>query len=230
MLWAVLLVAHLPRDYALSIVREVAGYAEKFRGSKEHLDITLSGMARLDAVDTEAIVGILTSQAEPRRVLRPLALLEDLPAREVWRKALAPPNATEDWELLKIAVALTLDHASQEATDCRWARVIFVMAAGKLLFPQEAEAEEVAKEINFYPDYGDMRKVWPTVRSTEGLLGGVAKTTPTPPDFAPKFWSQCMRETTCVAEPSRTDHEIVPASTTLQRINEAYSRLVEDRS
>ncbi len=119
MLWAALLIAHLRCDYALSIVREVARYAEKFRGSKEHLDITLSGIARLDTVDTEAIVGILTSRPDRRGVLRPLALLEDLPAREAWCSALETPNETEDWELLKIAVASTLDYASQEATDCR---------------------------------------------------------------------------------------------------------------
>jgi hypothetical protein len=148
MIWAALLLAHLPRDYALSIIREVAGYAVMSRGAKEHLDITLSGMARLDTVDTEAIVGILTSQADRRQVLLPLALLEDLPARECWCNALETPDEAEDWELLKVAVALTLDHASQEATDCRWARVLFVMEAGKLLFPQEESAEEVAKEIH----------------------------------------------------------------------------------
>jgi hypothetical protein len=230
MLWAALLIAHLPRDYALSIIREVAGYAEKFRGSKEHLDITLSGMARLDTVDTEAIVGILTSQADRRRVLRPLALLEDLPAREHWCNALETPDEAEDWELLKVAVALILDHASQEATDCRWARVLFVMAAGKLLFPQEESAEEVAKEINYYPHYGDMRKVRPSVRSTEGFLGGVAEHTPTPPGFAPKFWSQCMRETTCVAEPLPVGNEMVSAGTTLERVDDIYSKLVEHAS
>jgi hypothetical protein len=37
MLWAALLLAHLPRDQALSIIREVAGYAEKFKGSKDLL-------------------------------------------------------------------------------------------------------------------------------------------------------------------------------------------------
>ena len=117
MLWAALLVAHLPRDYALSIIRDVAGYAEKFRGSKEHLDMTLSGMACLDTVDTEAIVGILTSQADRRQVLRPLALLEDLPARERWCNALETPDETKDWELLKVAVALTLDYGLR-AVQC----------------------------------------------------------------------------------------------------------------
>jgi hypothetical protein len=68
----------------------------KFRGSTEHLDITLSGMARLDTVDTEAIVGILTSQADRRQVLLPLALLEDLPARECWCNALETPDEAED--------------------------------------------------------------------------------------------------------------------------------------
>ena len=56
------------------------------RGTLEPLDIILSGMVRLA---TEAIVGILTSQADQRQVLRPLAfLLEDLPARECWCNAL----------------------------------------------------------------------------------------------------------------------------------------------
>jgi hypothetical protein len=137
------------------------------------------------------------------------------------------PDEAEDWELLKVAVALTLDHASQEATDCRRARVLFVMAASMLLFPQEESAEVVAKEIHYYPDYGDMRKVRPSVRSTEEFLGGVAEHTPTLLDFAPKFWLQCMRETTCVAEPLPVGNEMVSAGTTLERVDDIYSKLVE---
>jgi hypothetical protein len=227
MLWAALLVTCLPRDQALSIVREVAGYAdehvERFRDTQDHIDVTLSGIARLGTADTEAIVGILTSQADRRRVLRPLALLEDLPARECWRNALNNPVAAEDWELLKVAVASTLDYSSREATDCQWARVLFMMLAGKLILP----TEELAKEIFYYPDFGEMQKVLPTIRSTGGVLGAMARTTPSPPDFAPRFWSQCMRETACVAEPSPTDYEIAPASTTLQCVNEVYTRLVD---
>ena len=96
MIWAALLVVHLPRESALSIFREIAEYARKFEDVnaelRKHINATLSGFAQLDADSTADIIGILTSDAARRRVLRPLALIEDLPGQEHWRKALDSPN------------------------------------------------------------------------------------------------------------------------------------------
>lgn len=219
LLWAALLIAHLPRELALSVFRDVASYAEKFVGSKDYIDVTLSGIAQLDSASVDDIIDILTSEPTQGRILRPLALINDLPAFERWRDALEVPNE-EDWELLKIAVAQILDHQSQNATDCRWARVTFMMHAGKLVLP----TEELAKEVFYYPNYGEMPKVRPFIRSTEGA---VAQVPPPTLDFASKFWSQCMKETSCEAAHSPTNRELIVTGTTLQCVNDVYISLVE---
>ncbi len=224
MLWAALLIAHLPRESALSIFREVARYAQKFEDfdSREHIDATLSGFAHLESDSTANIIGILTSDAHRRRVLRPLALLEDLPGQEHWKKALGSPDESEDWEMLKIAVAYTLDHQSEEATNCRWARAVFLVLAGTVNFGPTLE--ETAKEILYYPDYGQMPKVRPSIRSLEGALGGPSTTES---DFVSKFWSQCMVRTACETVNLPAEPEQVHVGTTLQRVNDTYARLTE---
>jgi hypothetical protein len=217
---------HLPRESALSVFREVADYAKKFEDSdsdsRKHIDATLSGFAQLGPDSTTDIIGILTSDAYRRWALRPLALLEDLPGQEYWREALGSPDESEDWEMLKVAIAYTLDHQSEEATDCRWARTIFSVLAGKVKFAPTLK--EVAKEIFYYPDYGEMPKVRPSIRAFEGSLGGLGATAS---DFASKFWSQCMTRTVCETVNLPAEYEQIHAGTTLQNVNDIYTWLVE---
>ena len=91
------------------------------------------------------------------------------------------------------AVARALDHRSQEATDCRWIRVVWKMATGHLMFA--ATLVESAREIWEYPNYGDQQKVRPTIRAGEHAMHG-------PEGFhsewSPAFWDHCMRQTRCL--------------------------------
>ncbi len=223
MLWAALLIAYLTRDPALGTVRDAAEYAEKFRDSEGQVDLSLSGLARLDSKSIDDIVGILTSNPDRRRALRPLALFEDLPARDHWVRALDAPDAEEDWELLKVAVAETLDHGSQPATDCRWARVIFKLLAGKIHFTKP-EQREMAEGIFYYPHRGDMGKVGPTVRAFEGALNSLEGIEQRWPG---KFWSQCLRGTGCVSIALPVHHAHASVGTSLQVVKDAYARVVE---
>src|SRR5690348_6126955 len=52
-----------------------------------------------------------------RRLLASLNLFRELPARELWEGALTEERGAPDWAVLEKAVAATLNHQSQEATD-----------------------------------------------------------------------------------------------------------------
>lgn len=192
MVWAVLLVSELPRTEALDVFRDLAEYTARFRNGSTVYDVTVSGLSRLQPEVLDGALNVLTLTDQRRKALLPILLLRDLPSREKWDPKIAMRTEPEtDWSRLTLAISRSFDHQSQEATDCHWARVICMMASGKLLFPPNLE--EIGKELVSYPLYGDMRKVRPSIRACELMLpiegGG---------DWAGKFWDQCFRETPCM--------------------------------
>ena len=64
-----------------------------------------------------------------------------------------------------------------------------MLAAGRLKLP----TEEHAREYLEYPNYGDMRKVRPSIRAAEGgfLIAGENL------EWSNKFWKNCLDATDC---------------------------------
>jgi len=123
--------------------------------------------------------------------------------------------------VLAIAVAKVLDHQSQEATDCRWARVAFQAVNGRIILP--VSMAELGRELLEYPIYGDQRSVRPTVRSMEMSFSGGPDVPQTPwPD---EFWNHCWRSTACkpssITEPAPT----VRPGTTAERLHQVMEAL-----
>jgi hypothetical protein len=87
-------------------------------------------------------------------------------------------------------VARTLHHHSQEATDCQWVSLYFRIASGQFMLP----TEELIREITEYPNFGDQRKVRPSIRSSEINLCNFYKFET---GWSEKFWDQCFHETPC---------------------------------
>lgn len=163
MLWAILLIVHLPRVEALNIFRELSNFINKFRDKGAPNDITHTGLSNFDPEILNGILEIITRNEERKNILRPLLLLNELPVKDYWAKFLGETTSPDDWKVLMPAVAKTLDHQSQESTDCRWLRILCMMAAGVYKLP----TEEMVKELVYYPEYGDQRHVRPSIRATE---------------------------------------------------------------
>lgn len=146
------------------------------------------------------------------------SIRKDLPGYEHWSKALNSSPTLSDWDVLKLAVARNLDHQSQEATDCRWMRVLAKVVTGQMKFP----TLDIVKEILYYPTYGDMRKVRPTIRATEGALASMAQGDNT---WAEAFWRQCFEETECELGFIRHSSGVKPG-TTVERVRNTRQALV----
>lgn len=218
MLWAVLLVGHLPREQALGSFRQLANYIFSLPESDRFGQVTHSCLALLPRTRLAAVVDVISSQKEHSEVLRPLLLLKDLPAAGTWREVLGGSPSSSSWELLAHAVARTLFHQSQESTDCRWARVIAKMAAGELILP-----DEDARELADYPRRGDMRKVRPSIRATEATLSSAPDQSPG--EWPTLFWNQCLRETPCFPLGAEVPNARPLAGTTVDRVREVYQGL-----
>jgi hypothetical protein len=218
MLWAALLIAHAPRQVALATFRQVAHYVSQFTEGDTIHDVTLSGLARAKPDLLQGFLKVIVATDAHRAVLTPLLLLHGLPAREAWAGVLNDPDPEEDWSLLTRAVAVTIDHQSQEATDCRWVRLMCLVSSGKIIMPPES-----VKEIGYYPNYGDMRHVRPGIRAAEIMFWDEEDAKREWPE---QFWAQCLSDTPCFPLPFDTTTEPV-VGTTPEQVKHVYHLLVE---
>jgi len=191
MLWSALLITQLPREAALSIFRHAAECIRLFPEEERIGDITLSGLAALPPTELQ---DFLTTIVPPSAMssLTPLRLFVSLPAYDVWSNFLSGASEQRGYDALAQSVARTLNHQSQEATDCRWLRVLALSAAGQIVLP--STMPEVAEEILQYPHFGDMRKVRLSIRAMEGAFATAIKGDTGWPS---NFWTQCMKDTKC---------------------------------
>ena len=217
-LWAILLVVHLPREEALDIFRCVAKYIGELAEEDKFSNVTHTALSTLPSQKLDDVLSIITANPEQKEVLLPLLLFNNLPGRDAWVRALDNDDVSDLWEPLMEAVARTLDHQSQESTDCRWLKLLCLGCAGKLRLPSQ---EEIAYILR-YPDYGDMRMVRPFIRSTEGAISSMD---PKPVEWTAKFWGECLTRTPCFPLSSDVTGDILSAGTTTQRLDEVYNLL-----
>jgi len=191
-LWATLLITHLKRDVALGIFRSVGNFCRTTSCTADVSHTALSGLARQDI---SSLLRLICPTKEARYALSPLLLFPQLPAYENWCEVLGFETSRLAWDLLATSVMKTLDHQSQEATDCRWLKVIIPAICGKLIF-REGKDEQLVKELAEYPYYGDPCKVRPSVRSLEMFSApGVIQKDKTV--WPTTFWTHCLTETGC---------------------------------
>ena len=115
------------------------------------------------------------------------------------------------------AVGMNLWHQSQEATDCRWVRLMGHLLSGKFHVPQE-----MAESWLGYPDVGDQRSVCPSIRSAE-----IADNPLEPRDTTwPKaFWEEAWNNTPCLAIQRDQQPTVLSPVTSRGRIQEVTDQL-----
>jgi hypothetical protein len=220
MLWAALLVTTLGREAALNIFRGVAASARKLEAMGVTAEATLSGIALLTDEARGHVFDVLRRSRGAINALRPLLLFEKLPAREAWQAIIPTDPEAEDWGAVVEAVARCFDHQSQEATDCRWVRTMFVILNGKLYFQEGMK--DLGEEFFRYPDKGDLRKVRPFIRAIEGSLSSFPGAGNT--QWSTDFWAQCLRDTGCVPI-SLTDDPMPAVGTSVEVVRAIQERL-----
>jgi len=188
MVWAALIRIFLDQDHALGLFRRYLNFIGKHEKASSLYNATLTGFSKLDETLREEVIRFLTQPPEAAQALATLRLFKTLPARSTWDKFL--PQIAPDPELLMEAVGATLWHQSQEATDCRWTKVMAQVVAGKFHVPGEIVTQWLG-----YPNEGDQRSVRPSIRAAE-----MAENPLEPRDLTwPKaFWQEAWENTPCL--------------------------------
>jgi len=212
------MVSQLSRERALTIFREVAALVPKLPKEKRTVQPTLSGLASLESDVRQQFLSTICSDTETKNVLRPLLLFDNLPAKQEWANAIGETATDKDWAPLKTAVLQVLNHQSQEATDCRWLKVLFQILSGTM----HLQTKEQVREILEYPNFGTPQKVRPTVRCMEGLMGPLSGQTSLWPR---SFWDQCLRDTPCDARHTMETEWLPSITTTPVRVREVREAL-----
>ncbi len=218
MLWAALLIGGLGRDMALDRLRALGLSVKKQKEKWKEGGITHTFFATLPPEVLEGFLAVLLSDNESKTALRPLLLFPALPARAAWENAIGAAAQEADWEPLKRAVALTLDHQSQEATDCRWFAVLQRIAIEKLFL----RTEDQVKEVVGYPNYGDQRSVRPMIRATEISF---REKNPPAGGWCELFWQDSMTRSACETFPPKVAAAI-EVGTTAAKCEDAYAKVV----
>lgn len=215
MLWVVLIRNHHSDSNSYAIFRNALRWLGEQRaviGGATHTDI--AGYA--DDLRTSFIQRIVMVAGTD--ALRPLLLLPGLPAANDWKKALSVESVPEkDWTHLADAVSRVMFHQSQEATDCRWVKLMGTILSGKVRFMKGQE--DMVESFNRYPDHGDQKSVRPQIRAME-MMDGL-----TEPKYqwAKKFWDYCYENTACIPEINeKSQAEIIRKQAEISRHKKHY--------
>ena len=185
MLWAIIIRSACSQEYALEHFKKILSFISNHPSKHKIKDISMTGILELDQELREDLISTILSDTHISNSLTALKLFPSLPAKSTWHKYL--PATEPDVELLMYSVGNTLFHQTQEATDCRWLRIMVLVATNKLRVPRD-----VLEELTHYPNYGDQRSVRPLIRSLEMTF------TIENNHWAEKFWDECWEKTPCL--------------------------------
>ena len=185
MLWAALAIAGLGRDESIERFRRLGSYiAETCHAdaSRENVlsRVTFSGLAKWNEAEFQIFLDIIVGDDE--KVFQSLLRFDSLPGFERWQKSLV--ETADSFDLLEHALALTLWHQAQEATDCRWMSVLAMLCGQKLHLP----SKDLIREILEYPNYGDQQAVRPSIRANEGAVTAMEEKSGWPREFWKSAW------------------------------------------
>ena len=217
MLWAAIIRVIADQDYAISEFRRVISFVADHEQKEQLSELTISAISNLDEPLREDFIQHLLANPATASALTVLTLFEKLPARDSWLKFL--PDVEPDIDILMMAVGMCLPHQSQEATDCRWLKVMLQVVSGKFHAPREM----VEQWVN-YPYEGDMRSIRPSIRASEMNQNPFIKQDLT---WANDFWNSAWHNTPCLTLPTVKEDDNESVDFTSEDIAKLRSKLEE---
>jgi hypothetical protein len=227
MIWAGLLINGIGRERSIEVFRQIGLHVGNLFRDIEGRECNLPrvgiyGLSTLEPDLQDKFLEVLFMEEKSSEVLKPLMLFKDLPLLDKWKVYLGEISEDEDelWTELADAVAMLLDHQSQEATDCRWAYLIPIVNSGKV----HLQTEERHREYTEYPNYEDQRKVRPSIRATEMQFSGGMMNDEYSQEkkvWSESFWKECKDKTVCFApEPEKNsiDFDLIKTVTSVRGI------------
>ncbi|MBB3146405.1 hypothetical protein FHS21_002820 [Phyllobacterium trifolii] len=209
-LWAVLVVSALDRTEYLNVFRKVLHAAHDNVPKHAELHVTHNFLSVTTDDEFDAMMEPVLDDKRLHEYLGALLAVEALPDRAHWARHFQPIEKAAAIEFLVDAINNVFDHQSEQSTDIRWFKLMYVLHCREQLKFDESMKEKL-DEILGYPEIGDQVAVRPSIRAMEiGLrtiefqIEGQEKHWPieraTMPANDPElFWQQMFKDTPCFA-------------------------------
>lgn len=191
-LWAVVLLGSAERDPVLELFRQIADDVFRHKDVGGIDDLSLTGLSAMPDEHAMRLLRQIAGDPGHRDLLSALLFFPTLPGRARWEQVLAPGAAMHAEIILQRGVARSINHQSQEATDCRWLIVLTKMVAGLVQMPRE-----IGEPILRYPLVGDLRMVRPSIRSMEIGMSSMNAENTARKDWCTQFWEYARIASSC---------------------------------
>jgi len=201
-LWAILVIGNVDRSHALDYFRKIGEFVKR---NPECCDITLSSIADYPTEKRDEFISIATTFSDDvNAALSALTLFPTLPCFEAWRTSLENVKSNQKWNIIGKGVLRTLDHQSQEATDCRWVKVLCMLLAGKIKYHNDSQNfDYLFTGVIEFPNSGDMTIIRPFIRAAE--MGLNMQKENNVHEWSKQFWEYCLTHTKCIPEGTTMD-------------------------
>ena len=192
-LWAVLIADALCRKRRLSLFSSVCQTAREMTDT--NLFITHSDLATADTQKFFNIFRSVLSDTDAQEALRPLLVLDGLPDKEHWRMYISPPDdQAMAWNSLASSLIKVIDRRSEESTDIRWSKIMFLALQGRLRLTPPVQ--HLARELIEYPE-NTRDDAAALIGSMEMGIDSLAEES-TSSAWSRDFWAECFEVTDCV--------------------------------
>ncbi|WP_126947218.1 DUF5677 domain-containing protein [Xanthomonas sp. BRIP62418] len=206
-LWAALAANLIPRKDLLQIFLRIAidlGAASRNKAF-DTANLTHSALG-VSNDGIEQICAVIKLHPAGIKSLRPLLVLQSLPARERWLSELQQESVEDDVGVLAEAISKCLDHQSQQSTDIRWLVLIFKIFKGQAQFP-ETMAERLRKYMEIEPEDEEMRFIRPSIRAAEMAFRMMTQDgEDVESQWCRSFWQESLEKSQCI--PDRRTAEV----------------------
>lgn len=190
MLWAAIIRMANKQDHAISEFNRIISFVSHHPQKEKMSDLSITGISNLDDNLRNDFLVFLVSNPSTASALSVLSIFKELPARESWLKFLPLSDVEPNLDILMLAVGMCFPHQSQEATDCRWLKVMLQVVSGKIHAPGE-----MIEELCGYPHKGDLRRIRPLIRSFEMTIDPMKEKDL---KWANEFWDSGWKNTPCL--------------------------------
>ena len=163
--------------------------------NEKELFVNHSGLSKATSNQFFTIFRAIIKDSDAQEALRPLLVLDHLPDKEHWQTWISPPDDKYvAWQSLASAMLMVVNRRSEESTDIRWTKIMFLAGQGRLSLT--SSVKHLADELVEYP-YKSHKKTAALIGSMETGINGLSAES-TPSEWSSKFWDECFAETDCV--------------------------------
>ncbi|MDA2067870.1 DUF5677 domain-containing protein [Bacillus cereus] len=190
-LWIGLIINLNDRATGINIIKWICKYFQDKSNELRPEELKIEAITKMPDDQIEEFYQYIFNELSLIEELKPLLLFDSFPKKHLLEKfiSLEELDQVVEFEKLYSSVANMMDHQSQLSTDCRWARLFYLMVTDK------AGLGHMVKDMFNYPGQGDGVNIEGVIRATENAMDMFGELEPM--GWAQQFWDEALNISPC---------------------------------